>query len=207
MYIQRYRIIGLTPLLMHKMIDRDLEKSTKAKGATKELTEEERIAEARAIAERHTHRLPSGQLCLPCEGFRLALFAGSVGYKTGKPLKSVLSIFKSSVSICEPYVGLIYPDTGKPIMDFDSVDTRSGINNNTRPPSRIIVHRPQIDYWSCLLDFELDEEFIPDPAFLMKFFLRAGKISGAGSYRPQHSGSFGKFGVELINESTNAKIA
>lgn len=185
MQIVRFKITGLTPLLMHKCWPEDLE-AKESTGKKKRNPQQE--------AEHATHRMPDSTLCLPSEGFLSGLLMGAKGFKWGKDKCD--QYISPALAICTEFCPLFYPDSNKPIMKFDEVFSKPAHNRKTN--SRINTYRPKTNKWACFVDLEVDERFIPDPESLLAFFTRAGTISGAGSFRPQHKGPFGKYSVEIV---------
>jgi hypothetical protein len=51
--------------------------------------------------------------------------------------------------------------------------------------------------WAVLITCEVDEDFVT-VAMMVELLNIAGKVSGAGDYRPQCKGPFGRFRVELL---------
>jgi hypothetical protein len=89
---------------------------------------------------------------------------------------------------------------GKPIRDY-ACDKRTAVNNNMRPPARIVVYRPRIELpWEVAFDVLWDEKFMEVADFPVVFrdviLQRGGRMCGWGAFRPEHHGWFGKFKVK-----------
>ena len=189
--IVRFRITGLSPLMLKKMVNDDLSDSGEASVKKKIDPAEE--------AERAAHRLPStnghkGQLAITAEGFRYGLLYAAPEYKFGK-LRGP-RVIQSSVGTTQDLVGLIDPESKEPIYEYE-IDGRPFVNRTTK--GRMMTYRPKINKWECIVELEIDLDLLPDPKQLLPIFNKAGVISGAGSFRPQKKGPFGKYMVEMVD--------
>ena len=64
--------------------------------------------------------------------------------------------------------------------------------------SRILRTRAKFDMpWACTFEVDVDEELI-DQSQLLEWLDIAGRQIGLGDWRPQTSGTFGRFTVESI---------
>lgn len=83
------------------------------------------------------------------------------------------------------------------ISEFNTVDTRSAVNNNIK--GRITVKRPKWDSWN--LELHLITDDLENPltiATIVEVISTSGRNIGIGSYRPQHVGEFGRFTIEEL---------
>jgi len=83
------------------------------------------------------------------------------------------------------------------IPEFDHVDVRSAVNNNVK--ARVTTKRPKWDNWEVKLHLITDD--IENPLTIqtiVEVMSTAGRNIGIGSYRPQHTGEFGRFMVKSI---------
>ena len=189
----KFRITGVegSALLLKKMNNSDLQGSENptTKKKVDPATEAENAAHRLATSNGH-----KGQLGITAEGFRLGLILAAAGYKFGKV--TARSVIVSSVMTTSTLVGLIDPETKQPIYDYE-IDERPIVNKTTK--GRSLSYRPKIQKWECVLELIIDHDFLPEPERLLPLFNRAGLISGAGSFRPQCKGTFGKYQVEMIS--------
>ena len=188
----KFRITGVegSPLLLKKMNNEDLQSNENAVTKKKINPAEEAEKAAHRLATTNGHN--KGQLGITSEGFRLGLLLAASGFKFGKVTAG--SVIRSSVMTTSNLVGLIDPETKEPIYDY-VIDERPIVNKTTK--GRSLSYRPKIEKWECILELIIDHDFLPEPERLLPLFNRAGLISGAGSFRPQCKGTFGKYQVSM----------
>ena len=125
---------------------------------------------------------------MPAEHVRASLIeAGTyMKSKVGSKTKSMKSIVAAAFMV-EPYEILL--------PDYDQVDKRSTVNRVNK--ARVIVIRPKWSHWNVKLRLDCMEESVTKET-IQKLFEYAGSYVGLGSFRPGHSGLFGRFRVEAI---------
>ena len=123
--------------------------------------------------------------------FRASLLYGAKGQKIGK--MGLPGIVMGSVFYEKEEVVVINPETKKPFTSYQDIDFRTVVINNSRVPKG----RARFNDWMCFVDFSYDDDFI-DEAAVTQTFIRAGKVSGVGDFRPSTKGMFGRFTVELV---------
>jgi hypothetical protein len=199
--IVTYRIVGLSPLLMHSAKAMMQPKPNQGLGS-------KTIPTAVAEAEAGVYRLPSGQLFIPSESFRLAILGAARGRRIGKTAAAM--VLAGSVFPVEPELPLVDPQTGSPIEKYE-IDIRRAVVNRMG----VARARAMLRTWACDLSFEVDLEMLPNVEILTQILNIAGKIIGVLDYRIEKKGTFGRFRAELISappvralaipESTQAK--
>lgn len=181
MKVFKIKIQGSTPFLMNRFSEeavRELKK-TLQKGTQKaEVTKEE-------AAEKGTYRMKDGTLYIPSEHFEGALKNASKGKRLGKI--SIRQFVAGSVQIFPEQISL---KTKK----ISGIDERTAVNNNVRPPARVIKYRAFVFPWQVELEIHylethLTEELIRD------LLEEAGQRFGVGNYCPRHGGKFGMFKI------------
>jgi hypothetical protein len=185
-----YRIVGISPLLLHNPAG-SMEAGGKKGVGTKKIPTPEDEAEA------GTYRTESGQLYLKSISFRSALLEACKGRRIGKiGAKAVLggSVFNTD-EICP----LVDPKTGKPVKTYRINAMRAVIQKK----NAVIRHRPQIDAWATEVRFEIDGDLVSTEV-VTELLGMAGRMAGVGDYRPQRGGPYGRFTAELVKEKSLA---
>jgi len=194
MKVQVFKFTGLSPLLMANIesVNRDL--------PVLKLGTKPNSGDIEKIAEGMTYRDENGHLYLPTQAFQSSLLNGSAGTKFPGSRQSPRTIFQAIVFPSEPRAKLI-DSNGEFITDFE-IQVDSGVNTVGKKSSRIIVVRPRINEWGCLIPFEIDDEFAPSNfeeflSALITIWNRSGRMAGVGAWRPEKRGPHGKYRVEL----------
>lgn len=191
MEIVTYRIVGLSPLLMHNPAQMSQEQP-RVKFGVKTIPKPEDEAEAGA------YRLKDGTLYAPSDWFREALLQASRGKRFGKI--SAYQIISSSVFLVRVSNPLLHPETGEKLVNYE-IDTRRAVVNNQGIPRC----RPLISAWSLELPLEVDREILVHLEPLTELLNAAGKFPGVGDYRVGKGGTFGRFRAELIPQTNGKK--
>lgn len=176
------RLTGTSPLLMHSTrgMQESPREGLKQKGDN--LT-------GRDEAELGTYRDQNNGIVFPTIAPRNAMFKAASGQKVGKlTARQALG----GVIPVEELVPVIDPETGEQLDDFE-VDTRVVRIGN----ARIFRSRPRFENWAIEFALEYDELLINEQA-ICELLEKAGKVSGIGDYRPEHSGTFGRFTVSVV---------
>ncbi len=66
--------------------------------------------------------------------------------------------------------------------------------------SSVIRARPEVERWACVLELEIDLDFIANASIVEELLNVSGRISGVGDFRPQHSGPHGRYRAELLED-------
>lgn len=195
MQIKVFRFTGLTPLLMSNI------ESVNRDAPTLKLGTKPNKGDIEKIAEAATYRDTDGSLYLPTQALRSSLLDGCSGQKVAGTRIGPRKIFQGVLFCSEDRATLLNPKS-KPITEYE-IQIDSGVNKANK--ARIIVVRPRIDEWHVDVPFEIDDEFAPTnfEQFLdtvLSIWNRAGRAVGAGAWRPQNSGRFGRYSVEMVGK-------
>lgn len=87
-----------------------------------------------------------------------------------------------------------------PLGRFHQVDSRSAVNKNVK--ARIMVHRPRWNEWTAEFTLLIDDDSRNGVTMetINDIVSYSGRYLGIGSYRPEHTGEFGRFEIEKIQE-------
>lgn len=192
MEIRVFKFTGLTPLLMS-----DIE-SVNRKLPQLKLGTTPNEGDIEKIAEGLTYRESDGSLYVKTAALRSSLFDGCTGQKFAGSRMSPKKMFQATLFTAEDHATLV-DQKGKPIKTWET-QIDSGVSKVTK--SRIIVVRPRIPKWHAVVPFEIDREFAPanyDDYLreMVRIWNRAGRAVGVGAWRPQCSGKFGRYSVEM----------
>lgn len=182
-----FEITGVSPLLMHNAASMQPRDPNALKGAKKDPLD--------TSLEPSMYIDGNGNLYIPSAAFRNALIAASKGRKIGKT--GAAFVIQGSVFPVDDEIALIDPKTKKPIPKTAAIeDRRSAVNNNCKPPARIIAIRPKVLNWSCALNLEVDETLV-NVAIVEEILGIAGRVIGVGAFRVEKKGTFGRFDAKL----------
>ena len=156
-------------------------------------------------AESLAYRLPDGSLGFPAVAFQRATMEGGRGQLTkiagkGRPV-SVQTVLAGLWEV-EPKGLIPLLRGGKPIREY-TLDVRTGLNSNTRPPARIVLVRPLVEApWDAEFEIIWDDVGGSEntPALIRLCMERAGRQVGVGGFRPLVQGKatggwFGRFSI------------
>lgn len=175
-------IEGVTPLLMNAPGQMMLDM---ANGSIK--TKKSILGPAEE-AEMGTYRNSKGNLCFPTAAFRGAVIGGAKGRTVGRT--GLGTILMGSVFPMDATTDLFDPRTKKPLRNYE-IDIRRVVLNKT---SAIMRSRPRLDNWSANVRLEVDPDFT-DEEVVRQMLQIGGSRVGIGNYRPEKSGTFGRFKV------------
>lgn len=192
MELRVFKFAGLTPLLMS-----DIE-SVNRKLPQLKLGTTPNAGDIEKIAEGLTYREPDGTLYVKSAALRSSLLDGCSGQKLPGSRGSPRKLFQAVIFTAEDHIPVL-DAKGKPVKSWE-VQIDSGVSKATK--ARVIVVRPRIPVWHLKAAFELDREFAPSnyEEFLQivtTIWNRAGRAVGIGAWRPQCSGKFGRYSVEM----------
>ena len=185
-YIASFKITGTSPLLMNNPESMGAQPQNDV-GAKKKYN-------AADEASLRVYRDSAGSIVFPSEAFRKAIIKACGGRKIGK--LGAATIVKGSVFNIGERVVIMDPRTAKAIEKYE-IDIRRAIVNK----QGIMRARPMFSLWSCIVDLEIDADFIAEPGPVLQLLNIAGKIVGVGDYRAEKGGKFGRFQAELLNST------
>ena len=180
------QITGLSPFLMNNVAAMMESDNGSGVSSRKKKYDDNHEAEIRE------YRTDKGQLYIPAVAFRLSLIGVGGGAKNKKNGKmSARNCVCAGVFEREQQCVVFSATTGKPIKKYD-INKMPVIVNK----ARVMRCRPEITNWRCLLKLEVDEEFITVDQ-LIELLNIAGKIAGVMDFRPQCTGSYGRYTAAL----------
>jgi len=185
----KVKVQGVTPYMQHRMDDRKLADWERQRGR---IVENDLAGdEPHRLAMFHSYIDDNGHFYIPAEHFKQCMIkgAGYVKAKVGSATKSMKSIVAGMWMIKEQKL---------PFRPFDEVDSRSAVNRAVK--ARIMTHRPKWNDWSAEFTLLIDDD---EKGKVTEETIRAiieygGRYLGVGSYRPEHTGEFGRFRVESL---------
>lgn len=187
-----FKFTGLTPLLMS-----DIE-SVNRKLPQLKLGTSPNAGDIEKIAAGLTYREPDGTLYVKSAALRSSLLEGCKGQKIPGSRMSPKNYFQAVIFTAEDHIPLL-DAKGKPVKTWET-QIDSGVSKASK--TRIIVVRPRIPVWNLRAAFEFDREFAPHNyeeflTLVTTIWNRAGRAIGIGAWRPQCSGKFGRYSVEM----------
>lgn len=184
----KVKITGITPYMQHRMDDKKL--AEWELGGQKIIMRDGLNDDKLKTAAYHSYIDIEGNYFIPSEHFKQSFVKGGsmVKGKVGASTKSMKNVVAG--------MWFIRPER-IPFRMFDEVDTRSAVNRNVK--ARIIVHRPKWLNWDCEFELNVDNDSLTIQV-IRSIIESAGKYIGVGSYRPEHTGEYGRFvaDVQLI---------
>jgi hypothetical protein len=183
----KIKVVGVTPYMQHRMDDAKLESWEKERGA---IIERDHLADNKQkLAAYHSYIDSDGNYYIPSEHFKQSFVKGGgfVKGKVGNATKSMKNIVAAMWRIKEEKIFL-----GRM---FDTVDSRSAVNKNVK--ARVMVHRPKWNEWEAEFTLLIDEDYNNrlTKETVEKIISYAGRYLGIGSYRPEHTGEYGRFNL------------
>lgn len=187
--IVSFKVTGLSPLLMNNPVAMQ---GPKGGLSRKQIPTPEDEAKSKLYSN------AKGELILPTLPFRAALLGACTGRRLGKV--GAKTVIAASVFNTDTETVLCDPDTGKPLKEYKINVVRCVIQGNG-----VLRARPEIPRWSCNVDFELDNDFIPNPDIIVELMNIAGKVRGVGDWRPHKGGPYGRFRADLVSNVIQKK--
>ncbi len=170
------RIEGVTPLLMNRVRDAQIEGKSKRKGEEKEQAIEDKLY----LGE-------DGKPYLPAVYFVRALVDAGKRLQVRGQKKATYSKIVGSVLSVEPEA---LPLQGK-YVPFRI----SAVNPMTK--GRMMVTRPRFDKWGSEFEIIVEGDSVSAET-INALLVDAGKGTGIGDWRPEKKGKFGKFIVTRV---------
>jgi len=170
---------GVTPLLMNRFLDKQIDvKGKKRTGAMAEFEIEDKLY------------LVDGKPQIPGIYFRNSIVEAAKQFKiTGKGKSTYSKLAGSTIQVKEEYI---------PIIPGDYEAYRiAAVNPMTR--GRMMVTRPRFNKWKCKFHVQLLDDALP-PSILNDLINQAGSYVGVGDWRPDKKGMFGKFMLTSFQE-------
>lgn len=181
----KVKINGRSPYMQHRMDDQKLDQWEKDRGSIIENLDVNKEDEKRALY--HSYINMNGEFYIPSDHFKQCFLNGSksVKGKVGTSTKSMKQVVAGQWFISPFQI---------PFRRFDEVDSRSAVNRNIK--ARVMVKRPKWNNWNCEFVLEIDNDTLTIET-IRSIMYQGGSFVGVGSYRPEHSGEFGRFDFEV----------
>lgn len=146
------------------------------------------------------YQLESGQLYVPSAAVRKCTISAGVGYKA-QGRRSLANVIKGSlISVTDSrtgdneHIGLYTLDTDEPLFDWD-IDTRRAVVGSG---AAIMRSRPRVTNWQLHVTLTYDAAHLPAQTFY-EALERGGIMIGLLDYRPEKSGTFGRFEIAKVD--------
>lgn len=175
----KIKVEGISPLLINRFIDTQIDSKSKLRtGSMKDMPTEEKLY------------LDDGKPYLPSVYFRNSIIEAGKQFKiTGKGKSNYSKLIGATVDIF-PGIILLNPNKWKPFRI-------SAVNPMTK--GRMMVTRPQFEKWGCEFEIILNDDGI-EGSVIKEIADHAGKYVGIGDWRPQKKGMYGKFHITSFQE-------
>lgn len=175
-------IRGVSPYLMNRFNEADIEGKTKKRSGTQNDDEEK--------YEKKFYRLPNGSIYVPSTQIVGALVnAGKQMQIKGKGKSTYSKLFGSTLDVDEEAIPMI---SDEPVAyKISAVNPATG--------KRMMVTRPRFENWSLKFTLVCIDDQVSDVA-IQDGLETAGKYVGIGDWRPYKRGKFGKFVVASFKE-------
>lgn len=203
-------IQGLSPLLQHRMTEDEIQ--SLMPGASKRKATTKRQNETRTPRELAAERLyvVEGMLCHPSKAIIGAASAAGKGYKdpgAGVSRATCARLVHAACRIHDEWISILTRDNAlaNPQRGWE-VDIGTAVNGNAGKGTRVVVIRPRFDQWRMTFTLSVEEDLMP-VQLVHEILEKAGRTQGIGSYRPQNSGPYGRFGVIQWDEISEAQAA
>lgn len=194
----RIKIEGVTPYMQHRMDDKKL--ATWEKERSNIIERDDLADEPKKLAIFHSYVDETGNYFFPDSHLKQSFIEGGkyVKAKMGGTSRSMKTVVAAMWRIKEERI---------PFRKFDVVDSRSAVNKNVK--ARVMVHRPKWLEWSLEFTLLIDEEEKSriTEEIVKNIISYAGRYVGVGSYRPQHTGEFGRFQIASFEKIKEEKAA
>jgi hypothetical protein len=187
----KIKVKGVTPYMQHRMDDANLQDWEKRRG--KIIERDGLNDEPEKKAAFHSYINPEGDYYIPAEHFKQSFIKGGafVKAKVGNSRKSMKNIVAGMWRIEEPEIRL---------SKFQEVDIRSAVNKNVK--ARVMVYRPKWNKWTAEFTLLIDDDAKNGVTLdtIESIVSYSGRYLGIGSYRPEHTGEFGRFEIDELFE-------
>jgi hypothetical protein len=189
------RLVGVTPLLMHRPGSMTANTGTVAKTNAKRIPTPEEECEMAVYRDEDL-----GHLYAPDRWITRSLTESGKAFQNPQNKKSTLMRVFAAAILPPPVIGfpLVDPDTGEFIEEY-TIDIQRVVVMR----AAVMRARPRIDSWSIDLALGVDLGALNVNGSLRdtgKLYLdaltHAGSKQGFGDFRPEKGGSYGRFKVE-----------
>ena len=194
----QFRISGASALLMHNgaagldtrsAVSREIAAITAKRGGNRTETDDERLRQLEC--RRSLWLNAGGAPAIPAAAVRAAIETGAKRRRQGPQVRSGLIVLRTVFEYDRERYGATLEEIGGKAQYTVPVVVKGSRVNRTRarfePP------------WSCTVTVDVDEELI-DREQLLEWLEIAGRQVGLGDWRPEKSGTFGRFNVASFEE-------
>ena len=191
----RYQVTltGISPLITHNgaagldtRSPANVEKAeiARKKGSNRTVSDEERLKELECQASLWLN--PSGTPTIPEGAIRACIETGARKLKQGPQVREGLVVEKvESFNYDRETLGETVEELGKRAQFTVGVVVQR---------SRLLRTRAKFDEWACTFTLDCDDELV-DQEQLESWLDIAGRRIGLGDWRPEKSGTYGRFGA------------
>ena len=189
----RFRISGISPLLMHNgaagldtrsPLSREIAAITAKRGGNRTESEDERLRELEC--RRSLWLDEGGAPAIPETAVGAATEAGAKKRRQGPQVRGGLMVLETVFEYDREKYGTTQQEIGRSAQFTVPVVVKG---------NRIARTRARFDTpWSCTVTVDVDGELI-DREQLLEWLEIAGRQVGLGDWRPEKSGAFGRFNV------------
>lgn len=172
-------IEGISPLLMCRFSEEEEVKKETSRKTKKDYGTPREQARKLAYLDEKTE-----ELWVPSLWIKSSIHSVASDYKLPSSRKSAKSVTGGAIIMVNEK---IYFKEKYKFKDSE-IDSRPVVIQR----ARIMRHRPKIEKWTLEFEMEIDDTIL-DTENINAMLVDAGRRSGIGSYRPQKSGSFGRF--------------
>ena len=197
----RFRIAGISPLLMHNgaagldtrsALSREIAAIAAKRGGNRTETDEERLRELEC--QRSLWLDEGGAPAIPATAVRAAIESGAKKRRQGPQVRGGLMVLETVFEYDRERYGVTQQEIGSSAQFTVPVVVKG---------NRIARTRARFDTpWSCTVTVDVDGELI-DREQLLEWLDIAGRQVGLGDWRPEKSGVFGRFNVEFFEADTD----
>jgi len=186
------KITGISPILLSadKLAD-PLDPATiahKALTSKRKKTEEDHLAIARSQWEGLLYWDDKLNVVLPTQNIRATMLNGAKMNKLGTQIKRGTIMLEDKVEL--NYGAKLTKDQ---LWEGRYIDRRSVVVSN----ARVMAYRPRFIDWSAKFTIAYDESIL-DESDIVRSMQNAGSFVGIGGFRPEKSGTFGRFEVAIV---------
>lgn len=186
------KIVGLTPLMHHRMTEEAIMKLLGAKETKKQV---KIYKTPREIAQEHAYQMKDGTCFIPAGYIAGAFINTSSDFKrTDNSKKSLKSIAGGIFRVLERDV-VLKDAKGKVLKDYE-IDIQKATNHKV---GAVAVCRPRFDDWTAQFNVTVDDSMI-SPSLAQQILEESGRRVGIGSFRVSKCGFYGQFKIEHFKE-------
>ena len=194
----RFRLDGISPILMHNgaagldgrsPISREIAAITAKRGVNRTEADEERLRELEC--QRSLWLDGNGAPTIPATAIRSAIETGARRRKQGSLVRGGLVVLDTTFDYNREQYGTSLEELGSTAQFTVPVV----VQRNRIARTRAKFETP----WSCTVEVDVDENLVGRDQ-LQEWLDIAGRQIGLGDWRPEKSGTFGRFIAASIEE-------